>query len=135
MMMKHPIIQAIEAEQMRSDLPNYTPGDTIVVHVKFMEGTRERVQPFEGIVLAVKNRGLNSSVTVRKISQGEGVERVFSVHSPTIQKIEIKRRGKVNRAKIYYIRELKGRAARIAEDLSQARKDRKSKEAEKSASK
>ncbi len=134
-MMKHPIIQAIEAEQMRSDLPNYTPGDTIVVHVKFMEGTRERVQPFEGIVLAVKNRGLNSSVTVRKISQGEGVERVFSVHSPTIQKIEIKRRGKVNRAKIYYIRELKGRAARIAEDLSQARKDRKSKEAEKSASK
>lgn len=122
--MKQPIIQAIEAQQLRQDLPDYTPGDTVVVYVKVQEGTRQRVQAFEGLVIAQANRGLNSSLTVRKISNGFGVERVFQVHAPSIDRIEIKRRGKVRGAKVYYIRERSGRSARINEDLTHARKDR-----------
>ena len=106
------LIQQIEAEQMRSDIPTFSTGDTIVVQVKVKEGTRERLQAFEGVVIAKRNRGLNSSFTVRKISHGEGVERVFQTYSPLVAEIEVKRRGDVRRAKLYYMRELRGKAAR-----------------------
>lgn len=99
-------------------VPEFTPGDTVRVHVKVSEGQRERVQAYEGVCIARKNAGLNSSFTVRKISFGEGVERVFPLHGPIIDKIEVMRRGKVRRAKLYYLRERRGRAARIAEDTS-----------------
>jgi len=111
------IIRQIEAEQMQREVPVFGPGDTVVVQVKVKEGNRERLQAFEGVVIAKRNRGLNSSFTVRKISHGEGVERVFPTYSPTIQDIKVKRRGDVRRAKLYYLRGLTGKAARIKEKL------------------
>ena len=111
------IIKELEAEQLKADVPEFSPGDTLVVQVKVKEGDRERLQAFEGVVIAKKNRGLNSSFTLRKISHGEGVERVFQTHSPIIGEIEVKRRGDVRRAKLYYLRELQGKAARIKEKL------------------
>jgi len=111
------IIAELEKEQMRSDIPDFAPGDTVSVQVKVKEGNRERVQAFEGIVVAKRNRGLNSSFTVRKISHGEGVERVFLTHSPMIDSVELKRRGAVRRAKLYFLRDLTGKAARIKEKL------------------
>ncbi|VAX09976.1 LSU ribosomal protein L19p [hydrothermal vent metagenome] len=112
------IIEQLEAEQINSDIPDFGPGDTVIVMVKIKEGTRERVQAFEGVVIAKRNRGLNSAFTVRKISHGEGVERVFQTHCPTIAEIKVKRRGDVRRAKLYYLRERAGRSARIKEKLS-----------------
>ncbi|MCY4157020.1 MAG: 50S ribosomal protein L19 [Gammaproteobacteria bacterium] len=111
------LIQELEAAQIRTDLPEFSPGDTLVVQVRVREGQRERLQAFEGVVIAKRNRGLNSSFTVRKISHGEGVERVFQTHSPMIAGIEVKRRGDVRRAKLYYLRERRGRSARIREKL------------------
>ncbi len=111
------IIKELEAEQLKSGIPDFSTGDTVVVQVKVIEGTRERLQAFEGIVIAKRNRGLNSAFTVRKISNGEGVERVFQTHSPLIAEIQVKRRGAVRRAKLYYLRDLKGRAARIKEKI------------------
>lgn len=111
------IIQELEAEQLRKDIPAFSAGDTVVVQVKVIEGARERLQAFEGIVIAKRNRGLNSAFTVRKISNGEGVERVFQTHSPMIGEIQVKRRGDVRRAKLYYLRDLKGKAARIKEKI------------------
>ncbi len=116
-MSKNKIIQQIEEEQMSKELPKFSPGDTVVVQVKIREGNRERLQAYEGVVIAKKNRGLNSSFTVRKISSGVGVERVFQTHSPIVAKIEVKRRGDVRRAKLYYLRGLTGKAARIREKL------------------
>lgn len=112
------IIKQLEQEQMKQDLPSFGPGDTVVVQVKVTEGNRERLQAFEGVVIAKRNRGLNSAFTVRKISNGEGVERVFQTHSPTVASIEVKRRGAVRRAKLYYLRERSGKAARIREKLN-----------------
>ena len=112
------IIEQIEKDQMKSDVPAFAPGDTVVVNVKVKEGNRERIQAYEGLVIAVRNRGLNSSFTVRKISHGEGVERVFQTYSPAIDSIEVKRHGKVRRAKLYYLRERQGKSARIKEKLS-----------------
>ncbi|HSP00181.1 MAG TPA: 50S ribosomal protein L19 [Thioalkalivibrio sp.] len=111
------IIQQLEAEQMNREVPDFTPGDTVVVQVKVKEGNRERLQAFEGVVIAKRNRGLNSAFTVRKISHGEGVERVFQTYSPAVAEIQIKRRGAVRRAKLYYLRDLTGKAARIKEDI------------------
>lgn len=111
------IISQIEAEQMSREVPEFGAGDTVVVRVKVKEGTRERLQAFEGVVIAKRNRGLNSSFTVRKISHGEGVERVFQTYSPQIHDIEVKRRGDVRRAKLYYLRGRRGNAARIKEKL------------------
>jgi len=102
---------------MTREVPEFRPGDTVVVQVKVIEGERERVQAYEGVVIAKSNRGLNSSFTVRKISHGEGVERVFQTHSPAISGIQVKRRGNVRRAKLYYLRELSGKAARIQEKI------------------
>ena len=112
------IISQLEAEQLKKELPVFNPGDTVVVQVKVKEGNRERLQAFEGVVIAKRNRGLNSAFTVRKISHGVGVERVFQTHSPLVGDIQVKRRGAVRRAKLYYLRELSGRAARIKEKLS-----------------
>jgi large subunit ribosomal protein L19 len=114
------IIQQLEAEQMQKSVPEFAPGDTVVVNIKVKEGDRERVQAFEGVVIAKRNRGLNSAFTVRKISHGEGVERVFPTYSPLIDSIVVKRRGDVRRAKLYYLRNLSGRAARIKEKLTGA---------------
>jgi len=111
------IIQQLEAEQMKKEIPEFGPGDTVVVQIKVREGDRERLQAFEGVVIAKRNRGLNSAFTVRKISYGEGVERVFQTHSNEIGSIEVKRRGDVRRAKLYYLRGLTGRAARIKEKV------------------
>jgi len=111
------IIKELEAEQMTRELPEFGPGDTIVVQVRVKEGNRERLQAFEGVVIAKRNRGLNSSFTVRKISHGEGVERVFQAYSPMIQEIQVKRRGDVRRAKLYYLRDRSGKAARIKEKI------------------
>ena len=111
------IIQELEKKQLRADIPDFSPGDTLVVQVKVKEGTRERLQAFEGVVIAMKNRGLNSSFTVRKISHGEGVERVFQTHSPLIGSVEVKRRGDVRRAKLYYMRGRSGKSARIKEKI------------------
>lgn len=111
------VIQQLEAEMMKKDLPEFAPGDTINVMVKVKEGTRERLQGFEGVVIAISNRGLNSSFTVRKVAHGEGVERVFQTHSPTVEKVEVVRRGDVRRAKLYYLRGLAGKKARIREKL------------------
>ncbi len=111
------IIEQIEQEQMKQDIPDFSPGDTVVVQVRVKEGERERLQAFEGIVIARRNRGLNSAFTVRKISHGEGVERVFQTHSPSIGSIKVKRKGDVRRAKLYYLRELSGKSARIKEKL------------------
>ena len=112
------IIAEIDKEQMTREIPAFAPGDTVVVQVKVKEGTRERLQAFEGVVIAKKNRGINSSFTVRKISHGEGVERVFQTHSKQIDSITVKRRGDVRRAKLYYLRDLQGKAARIKEKLA-----------------
>jgi len=111
------IIQELEAEQMNKDIPEFGPGDTVVVKVKVKEGNRERLQAFEGVVIAKRNRGLNSAFTVRKMSHGEGVERVFQTYSTMIDSIEVKRRGDVRRAKLYYLRGRTGKAARIREKL------------------
>ena len=111
------IVQEIDKRQMTRKLPEFNPGDTVVVQVKVVEGDRERVQAYEGVVIAISNRGYNSSFTVRKISHGEGVERVFQTHSPSISDISIKRRGSVRRAKLYYLRDLSGKAARIEEKI------------------
>ncbi|MBF6647376.1 MULTISPECIES: 50S ribosomal protein L19 [unclassified Methylobacter] len=110
------IIDVLEAEQLKQ-IPDFGPGDTVVVQVKVKEGERERIQAFEGIVIAKRNRGLNSAFTVRKISHGTGVERVFQTHSPMISEINVKRRGDVRRAKLYFLRDLTGKAARIKEKL------------------
>ncbi len=118
---KHPLVQEVENSQLR-DIPSFAPGDTVVVQVKVREGDRERLQAFEGVVIAKRNRGLNSAFTVRKISSGVGVERAFQTHSPLIDKIEVKRRGDVRRAKLYYLRERSGKSARIREKLG-TRKD------------
>jgi large subunit ribosomal protein L19 len=111
------VIDEIENEQLKKDLPQFDPGDTVVVQVRVTEGDRERLQAYEGVVIAKRNRGLNSSFTVRKISHGEGVERVFQTHSPTVAEIRVKRRGDVRRAKLYYLRDLSGKAARIREKV------------------
>ena len=111
------IISELEAEQLK-DIPDFAPGDTVVVQVKVKEGSRERLQAFEGVVIAKRNRGINSAFTVRKISHGEGVERVFQTHSPTVADIKVKRRGDVRRAKLYYLRDRTGKAARIKEKLA-----------------
>ena len=112
------IIDEINNEQLNNDIPEFGAGDTVVVNVKIKEGNRERVQAYEGVVIAKKNRGLHSSFTVRKISYGEGVERVFQTHSPLIESVVVNRRGAVRRAKLYYLSELTGRAARIKEKLN-----------------
>lgn len=112
------IIEELEAAQLKQDVPEFSPGDTVVVQVKVKEGTRERLQAFEGVVIAKRNRGLNSAFTVRKISHGVGVERVFQTHSPLVGGIQVKRRGDVRQAKLYYLRNLTGKAARIKEKLS-----------------
>ena len=112
------IIAELEAEQMKKDLPDFGPGDTVVVKVKVVEGNKTRLQAYEGVVIAKRNRGLHSAFTVRKISNGVGVERVFQSHSPLIDSVEVKRRGAVRRAKLYYLRERSGRSARIKEKLS-----------------
>jgi large subunit ribosomal protein L19 len=111
------LIQAIETEQMTKKIPTFSPGDTVVVQVKVKEGNRERLQAYEGVVIAIKNRGLHSAFTVRKISHGEGVERVFPMYSPLVASITVKRRGDVRLAKLYYLRDLRGKAARIKEKL------------------
>jgi large subunit ribosomal protein L19 len=112
------IIDEINAEQLNRDIPQFAPGDTIIVNVKVKEGNRERLQAFEGVCIAVRNRGLNSAFTVRKISHGTGVERVFQTHSPLIDSIKVKRRGDVRRSKLYYLRGREGKSARIKEKLN-----------------
>ena len=111
------IIKQIEAEQMSREVPKFSPGDTVVVQVRIREGERERLQAYEGVVIAKRNRGLNSAFTVRKISHGEGVERVFQTYSPSVADITVKRRGAGRRAKLYYLRERSGKSARIKEKL------------------
>ena len=111
------LIEQLEAEQLKDDIPAFGPGDTVKVQVRVKEGERERLQTYEGVVIAKRNRGLNSSFTVRKTSAGEGVERVFQTHSPLIAGIEVARRGDVRRAKLYYLRERTGKAARIKEKI------------------
>lgn len=111
------IIGELEAEMMQRELPDVTPGDTVSVQIRVKEGERERLQAFTGVVIAMRNRGLHSSMTVRKISYGVGVERVFQIHSPLLASIKVTRRGKVRRAKLYYLRGRSGKAARIKEDL------------------
>ncbi len=115
---KNKIIQMLEKEQMKTDLPAFGIGDTVVVNVKVQEGDRSRLQAYEGVVIAKRNRGLNSSFTVRKISNGVGVERVFQTHSPVVDSVQLKRRGAVRRAKLYYLRDRAGKSARIREKLN-----------------
>lgn len=115
--MINPKIQALEIAQLKNDVPAFGPGDTVSVQVKVVEGSRERLQTFEGVVIAKRNRGLNSAFTVRKISHGVGVERVFQTHSPIVASIAVVRRGDVRRAKLYYLRNLRGKAARIREKV------------------
>ena len=115
---KNLLIQQLESEQMAKEIPAFAPGDTIVVQVKVKEGTRERLQAYEGVVIGKRNRGLNSAFTVRKISSGIGVERTFQTYSPLVESIEVKRRGDVRQAKIYYLRERSGKSARIKEKLA-----------------
>ncbi len=112
------LLQQFEAEQVVRQLPDFGPGDTVIVNVKVKEGNRERVQAYEGVVIGIKNGGLNSAFTVRKISHGYGVERVFQTHSPVIESVQVKRRGAVRASKLYYLRNLEGKKARIKEDLS-----------------
>ena len=118
-MSKNKIIEQIESGQLKSDLPEFGAGDTVIVQVRVREGNRERLQAYEGVVIGKRNRGLNSSFTVRKISHGVGVERTFQTHSPQIDTIKVKRRGDVRKAKLYYLRERSGRSARIKEKLNQ----------------
>ena len=112
------IIEQLEKEQLRTDLPNFAPGDTVKVQIRVKEGEKERLQAFEGVVIAKRNRGINSAFTVRKISNGEGVERVFQTHSPLIATLQVLRRGDVRRAKLYYLRQRSGKSARIKEKLN-----------------
>ena len=112
------LLQQFEAEQVVRQLPDFGPGDTVIVNVKVKEGNRERVQAYEGVVIGIKNGGLNSAFTVRKISHGYGVERVFQTHSPVSESVQVKRRGAVRASKLYYLRKLEGKKARIKEDLS-----------------
>ncbi|HFZ5383324.1 TPA: 50S ribosomal protein L19 [Staphylococcus aureus] len=114
-MTNHKLIEAVTKSQLRTDLPSFRPGDTLRVHVRIIEGTRERIQVFEGSVIKRRGGGVSETFTVRKISSGVGVERTFPLHTPKIEKIEVKRRGKVRRAKLYYLRSLRGKAARIQE--------------------
>ena len=114
-MTNHKLIEAVTKSQVRTDLPSFRPGDTLRVHVRIIEGTRERIQVFEGVVIKRRGGGVSETFTVRKISSGVGVERTFPLHTPKIEKIEVKRRGKVRRAKLYYLRSLRGKAARIQE--------------------
>ncbi|HDE3948133.1 TPA: 50S ribosomal protein L19 [Staphylococcus aureus] len=114
-MINHKLIEAVTKSQLRTDLPSFRPGDTLRVHVRIIEGTRERIQVFEGVVIKRRGGGVSETFTVRKISSGVGVERTFPLHTPKIEKIEVKRRGKVRRAKLYYLRSLRGKAARIQE--------------------
>ncbi len=116
-MSKNKIIQMVEQAQMSKEIPEFSPGDTVVVQVKIKEGERERLQAFEGVVIGIRNRALNSSFTVRKISHGVGVERTFQTYSPMLDSITLKRRGDVRQAKLYYLRDLSGKAARITEKL------------------
>jgi large subunit ribosomal protein L19 len=116
--MTNKIIQQLEAEQMTKEIPPFAPGDTVVVQVKVKEGDRQRLQAFEGVVIGKRNRGLNSAFTVRKISNGVGVERTFQTYSPMVDSLAVKRRGDVRKAKLYYLRDLSGKAARIKEKLS-----------------
>jgi len=111
------IIKELEKEQLKTDVPEFGPGDTVLVQVRVVEGDRERLQPFEGVVIAKRNRGLNSAFTVRKTTHGEGVERVFQTHSPNVAEIKVKRRGDVRRAKLYYLRGRQGKSARIKEKV------------------
>lgn len=115
--MPNNIIAQLDAEQVKQEVPAFNPGDTVVVQVKVKEGERERVQAFEGVVIAIRNRGLNSAFTVRKISHGVGVERTFQTHSPLVDSIKVVRRGDVRKAKLYHLRDLSGKAARIKEKL------------------
>jgi large subunit ribosomal protein L19 len=115
--MSNKIIQELENEQLKTDVAEFSPGDTVVVQVKVKEGTRERLQAYEGVVIAKRNRGINSAFTVRKISHGVGVERTFQTHSKQVDSIAVKRRGDVRQAKLYYLRDLTGKAARIKEKL------------------
>ena len=112
------IIKELEQEQLKQDVPAFAPGDTVVVQVKVNEGEKTRLQAYEGVVIAKRNRGLHSSFTVRKVSSGEGVERVFQTHSPMVDSITVKRRGAVRRAKLYYLRDRSGKSARIREKLN-----------------
>jgi len=112
------IIDMLNQEQLKTDLPKFAPGDTVVVQVKVVEADKERLQAFEGVIISIKNRGLHSAFTVRKISNGVGVERVFQTHSPIVDSIVVKRRGDVRQAKLYYLRELSGKRARIKEKLA-----------------
>ncbi|HDG9625202.1 TPA: 50S ribosomal protein L19 [Staphylococcus aureus] len=114
-MTNHKLIEAVTKSRLRTDLPSFRPGDTLRVHVRIIEGTRERIQVFEGVVIKRRGGGVSETFTVRKISSGVGVERTFPLHTPKIEKIEVKRRGKVRRAKLYYLRSLRGKAARIQE--------------------
>lgn len=114
---KKPLVQEVEQAQLKSDVPEFGPGDTVTVNVKVKEGDRERIQAFQGVVIAKRNRGLNSAFTVRKISHGVGVERVFQTHSPLVDSIKVERRGDVRRAKLYFLRDLTGKAARIKEKV------------------
>ncbi len=113
--MSQSLIESINASQLRSDIPDFRPGDSVKVYAKVVEGTRERIQIFEGVVIARKGGGISETYTVRKISNGVGVERIFPLHTPRVEKIEVIRHGKVRRAKLYYLRALQGKAARIAE--------------------
>ena len=116
--MKNKYIQSVEESQLREDIPDFSPGDTLVVQVRVVEGSKERLQPFEGVVLGIKKRGLGSAFVVRKISNGVGVERTFQTHSPIIGSIAVKRKGAVRQAKLFYLRDRTGRSARIKEKLS-----------------
>lgn len=116
-MSMNPIIKELNIEQMKTDLPAFAPGDTVIIQVRVKEGSRERLQAYEGVVIAKSNRGLHSNVIVRKISHGVGVERTFQLHSPLIDSIKVKRRGDVRKAKLYHLRALSGKAARIKEKL------------------
>ena len=121
-MNKNKIIQMVEQAQMSKEIPDFSPGDTVVVQVKIKEGDRERLQAFEGVVIGIRNRALNSAFTVRKISHGVGVERTFQTYSPLVASIEVKRRGDVRRAKLYYLRDRSGKSARIKEKLTSTKR-------------
>jgi large subunit ribosomal protein L19 len=120
---RNKIIQLVEQEQMKKNVPDFSPGDTVVVQVRIKEGDRERLQAYEGVVIGIRNRGLGSAFTVRKISHGVGVERTFQTHSQQVDSITLKRRGDVRQAKLYYLRELAGRKARITEKLEKRTDD------------
>lgn len=122
--MTNKIIAQLEAEQMKKDIPAFAPGDTVVVQVRVVEGERTRLQAFEGVVIGKRNRGLNSAFVVRKISSGVGVERTFQTYSPIVDSITVKRRGDVRKAKLYYLRDLSGKAARIKEKLAKQTQDK-----------